>query len=126
MSEIQEIPLDDIPAEVVEEEPEVVVAAPKKRGRPAGALNKAKPAPKPPKPPKPAPAPAPKTKAKKKRYVPPSPSSSEDEEPRAVRGQAPEVDRRTLAAEVLGLLQDQRVSRGMARRQHYATWFQNM
>ena len=125
MAEIQEIPLDDIPEEVVEEEPEVVVAAPKKRGRPAGALNKAKPAPKPPKP-KPAPAPAPKTKAKKKRYVPPSPSSSEDEEPRAVRGQAPEVDRRTLAAEVLGLLQDQRVSRGMARRQHYATWCQNM
>ena len=125
MSEIQEIPLDDIPEEVLEEEPEVVVAAPKKRGRPAGALNKAKAAPKPPKP-KPAPAPAPKTKAKKKRYVPPSPSSSEDEEPRAVRGQAPEVDRRTLAAEVLGLLQDQRVSRGMARRQHYATWFQNM
>ena len=123
MAEIQEIPLDDIPEEVVEEEPEVVVAAPKKRGRPAGALNKAKAAPKPPKP-KPAPAPAPKTKAKKKRYVPPSPSSSEDEEPRAVR--APEVDRRTLAAEVLGLLQDQRVSRGMARRQHYATWFQNM
>ena len=125
MAEIQEIPLDDIPEEVVEEEPEVVVAAPKKRGRPAGALNKAKAAPKPPKH-KPAPAPAPKTKAKKKRYVPPSPSSSEDEEPRAVRGQAPEVDRRTLAAEVLGLLQDQRVSRGMARRQHYATWFQNM
>ena len=125
MAEIMEIPLDDIPEEVVEEEPEVVVAAPKKRGRPAGALNKAKAAPKPPKP-KPAPAPAPKTKAKKKRYVPPSPSSSEDEEPRAVRRQAPEVDRRTLAAEVLGLLQDQRVSRGMARRQHYATWFQNM
>ena len=125
MAEIQEIPLDDIPEEV-EEEPEVVVAAPKKRGRPAGALNKAKPASKPPKPPKPAPAPAPKTKAKKKRYVPPSPSSSEDEAPRAVRGQTPEVDRRTLAAEVLGLLQDQRVSRGMARRQHYATWFQNM
>ena len=125
MAEIMEIPLDDIPEEVVEEEPEVVVAAPKKRGRPAGALNKAKAAPKPPKP-KPAPAPAPKTKAKKKRYVPPSPSSSEDEEPRAVRGQAPEVDRRTLAAEVLGLLQDQRVSHGMARRQHYATWFQNM
>ena len=125
MAEIQEIPLDDIPEEVVEEEPEVVVAAPKKRGRPPGAQNKAKAAPKPPKP-KPAPAPAPKTKAKKKRYVPPSPSSSEDEEPRAVRRQAPEVDRRTLAAEVLGLLQDQRVSRGMARRQHYATWFQNM
>jgi hypothetical protein len=123
MAEIQEISLDDIPEEVVEEEPEVVVAAPKKRGRPPGAQNKAKPAPKPSKP-KPAPAPAPKTKAKKKRYVPPSPSSSEDEAPRAV--QAPEVDRRTLAAEVLGLLQDQRVSRGMARRQHYATWFQNM
>ena len=48
---------------------------------------------------------------------------------RAVR-EAPhtqmEIDRRALAADVLGILQEQRYQRTSARRNHYASWFQNM
>jgi hypothetical protein len=125
MAEIQEIPLDAVEAPEavpeVEDIQEVEAPAPKKRGRPPGVKNKAK-----------AP-PAPKPKAKRKAYVPPSPaesSSGEDTPPPRARRPArhtPEpLDRRALAADVLGLLQEQRMSRGVARRTHYATWFQNM
>ena len=124
MAEIQEIPLDDVeaPEAVPEvEDIQVMEPAPKKRGRPPGVKNKAT-----------AP-PAPKPKAKRKAYVPPSPAESSSGEdtppPRARRParQTPEpLDRRALAADVLGLLQEQRMSRGVARRTHYATWFQNM
>ena len=124
MAEIIETPLDEVleAAPAVEEEVAVVEETPKKRGRPAGVKNKAKAAPK-------APPPVPKPRAKKKKaYVPPSPdeSSEEEEAPRARTRQAPELDRRALAADVLGLLQEQRMSRGMARRDHYARWMQNM
>ena len=131
MTEIQAIPLDAVEAskpihETVEDIQEIEAPAPKKRGRPPGARNstKAKPAP-------PPPAPKPKPK-RKKAYVPPSPEESSGEctpppRARSTRTYTPEpVDRRALAAEVLDLLQDQRVSRGMARRNHYASWFQNM
>ena len=122
MADIQEIPLDAVEApepthETVEDIQEIEAPAPKKRGRPPAARNSTKAKSAPPPPPKPKPK-------RKKAYVPPSPDSSEEEAPRARR--APELDRRALAAEVLDLLQDQRVSRGMARRNHYASWFQNM
>ena len=99
MSEIIETPLDEVlePAPAVEVEV-AVEEPPKKRGRPAGVKNKAKAAPK-------APPPVPKPRAKKKKaYVPPSPdeSSEEEEAPRARTRQAPELDRRALAADVLG------------------------
>ena len=127
MAEIQEIPLDAVEAPEavpeVEDIQEVEAPAPKKRGRPPGVKNKAK-AP---------PAPKAKPKAKRKAYVPPSPAESSSGEdtppPRARRParQTPEpLDRRALAADVLGLLQEQRMSRGVARRNHYAAWFQNM
>jgi len=140
MAEIQEIPLDAVEApeatpEMVAEQvdtAEIPAPAPKKRGRPPGVKNKAK-AP---------PAPKAKPKAKRKAYgreaparsaVPPSPDESSSEEdtppPRARRParHTPEpLDRRALAADVLGLLQEQRMSRGVARRNHYASWFQNM
>ena len=130
MADIQEIPLDAVEApepthETVEDIQEIEAPAPKKRGRPPGARNSTKA--------KPAPPPVPKPKPKRKKaYVPPSPEESSGEctpppRARSTRTYAPEpVDRRALAAEVLDLLQDQRVSRGMARRNHYASWFQNM
>jgi len=134
---IQEIPLDaqameaEIPAgpppsESALEDP----VAPKKRGRPAGAKNKAKAAPKAPAPP---PAPA-KAKPKKKAPVYEETSSSEEESQvaaprlrrqRSVPAQQP-MDTRSLAADVLDLLQSQRMSRTMQRRNHYASFFQNM
>ena len=138
MSEIEEIPLDAVAPEATPEvvaEQEEAAAAPKKRGRPPGALNKN---------PKAAPAPPPvakaKPKAKRKAYEPkaarsadpssPDETSEEDTPPprarRAARHTPEPLDRRALAADVLGLLQEQRMSRGMARRNHYATWFQNM
>ena len=131
MAEIEEIPLDAVEApeatpEMVAEQvdtAEIPAPAPKKRGRPPGVKNKAK-AP---------PAPKAKPKAKRTAYVPPSPAESSSGEdtppPRARRParQTPEpLDRRALAADVLGLLQEQRMSRGVARRTHYASWFQNM
>ena len=131
MAEIQEIPLDAVEApeatpEMVAEQvdtAEIAAPAPKKRGRPPGVKNKTKEPP----------APKAKPKAKRKAYVPPSPaesSSGEDTPPPRARRPArhtPEpLDRRALAADVLGLLQEQRMSRGVARRTHYATWFQNM
>ena len=137
MAEIQEIPLDAVEApEAVPEVEEraaraqsahiqVMEPAPKKRGRPPGALNKKNKAP-------PPPAPKAKPKAKRKAYVPPSPDETSEEDtppPRARRParHTPEpLDRRALAADVLGLLQEQRMSRGVARRNHYAAWFQNM
>ena len=131
MSEIVEIPLSaEAPAPTQEQaedpgpEPEI---QPKKRGRPAGAKNKAKPPPAP----QPAAKPAPKPRAvKRKAAVVFSDSSDEEEAPRVTR-RAPvarneELDRRALAADVLGLLQEQRVSRTVAKRDHYASWFQNM
>ena len=135
---IEEIPLN-IP-ETVEDiqenvehiqdiQEKVEEAAPKKRGRPAGAKNKktikeapveqvevkkAKPV-------------ISKVKAKakaipkKKKPIVEEYSSSEDEAPR-VRVQ--EMDRQALAAEMIQMLSQQRNGRATARREHYATWFQ--
>ena len=96
---------------------------PKKgRGRPAGAKNK----------PKPAPKPKPKPKAKKKpvEYEAEYEEESEEEAPpprnRRVRPEPVEVDRHALASEVLGILQQQRYKRTSAKRNHYASWFENM
>jgi len=133
MAEIEEIPLDAVEApeatpEMVAEQvdtAEIPAPTPKKRGRPPGALNKKNKAP-------PPPAPKAKPKAKRKAYVPPSPDETSEEDtppPRARRParHTPEpLGRRALAPDVLGLLQEQRMSRGVARRTHYATWFQNM
>jgi hypothetical protein len=133
MATIEEIP---IVAEEIEKKDEEIeqktqdiqdieeeTAAKKPRGRPPGAKNK----------PKLKPAPKPKAKAKKKKaptYEEEDSEDSEDETPvPRYRGQRPppvEVDRHALASEVLGILQHQRVQRTSARRNHYASWFENM
>ena len=76
--------------------------------------------------------PKPKPKPKPKRKEPEYDEESSDEEtppPRARRARAtqPEpLDRAALAADVLGLLQQQHYARASARRSHYASWFQDM
>ena len=135
MTEIQEIPLDAEPlpdiAEPVADVSEAVVVEPKRRGRPAGAKNKAKAAPAPVAPtqraPRAAPKPAAKPKARRRVVVPSSDESSEEDQPAPRASRAPpELDRRALAADVLGLLQEQRMNRTVAKRNHYASWFENM
>ena len=138
---IEEIPLDnqetveDIQENVeeIQDIPEKVEeAAPKKRGRPAGAKNKKK-IEEAPIEVKQAPV-ITKVKAslsreakvkaipkKKKKPIVEEYSSSEDEAPR-VRAQ--EIDRQALASEMLQMLSQQRNGRATARREHYATWFQ--
>ena len=135
MAEIEEIPIESeiaaAPEEIQEEilediqETRTTIQEKKGRGRPAGSKNKPKET-----------APKPKAKAKK-----PKPkarpveyeeeSSSEEEAPPPKRRakqavDAQPLDRRALAADVLDLLQQQRYSRASARRDHYASWFQNM
>ena len=135
MTEIQEISLDVEPlpdlAEPVTDVTEPATVQPKRRGRPAGAKNKAKPAPAPVAPaqraPRAAAPPAAKPKAKRRVVVPSSDESSEEDQPAPRASRAPpELDRRALAADVLGLLQEQRMSRTVAKRNHYASWFENM
>ena len=125
MADIQEIPLDDVAVEAPSDVAEATEPAPKKRGRPAGAKNKAKPAT--PEPPAPKPV-KPKPKPKKKAPVYEEESSSEEEAPRQRRQRpaAEPMDTRALAADVLDLLQSQRMSRTVQRRNHYASFFQNM
>ena len=135
MAEIQEIPLDQ--TENSENNPDNIEItqeicidnhgepAPKKKGRPPGAKNKPKP---------PAPKPKPKAKKKKQSQAPEYEEESdeyEEEPPRHQRrtasmSQPREVDRHALAAEVLGILQQQRYNQTTARRSHYASWFTNM
>ena len=133
MATIEEIPLDnadnqenipdngqdiqesapEIPEETISgNNPETPTA--KKKGRPPGAKNKPKPKP-------PAPKAPPKAKPRPKKPVVEEEYESSEEEPRR-----PEIDRNQLAAEVLGLLQQQRHNQATARRNHYASWFQNM
>ncbi len=135
MAEIEEIPIEPeataAPEEIQEEiredirENQPVIPEKKGRGRPAGSKNKPKEA-----------APKPKAKAKPKpkacpvEYVEEYSEEEEAPPPRrrtktAVAAEEP-LDRRALAAEVLDLLQQQRYSRASARRDHYASWFQNM
>jgi len=131
MAEIKEIPIDpeDIPenakdlAQYIPEEQTISEDIPKKgRGRPAGAKNKPKP--------KPKPAPKPKPKARKPVEYEEYEESEEEETPqprrRARQEQPVELDRHALAADVLGILQQQRYQRTTARRSHCASWFENM
>ena len=130
MVDIQEIPLDieethENDADTEENNQEIIdIPAPKKKGRPAGAKNKAK-------------APVVKapvlepviaTKAQVKKVKPVEPkkrkrvvvsSSSESEEEIA-----PVIDRHALAADMLQILSQQRHTKATAKRAHYATWFQ--
>ena len=136
MATIEEIPIvseeaqpdevDPVTEEVpVEEEP--TAPAPKKRGRPAGAKNKAKP----------------KIVGRPKKKTPEPPPSDDSEEesdeepppppPRRTRSRAapaPEyeeevVDARSVAAEMLQMLSQRNVNRNQAKRQKYASWFPN-
>ncbi len=130
MAEIQEIPIEaeDPPENTQEmlvdipENCEEIQPAPKKRGRPAGAKNKAAPKPKP----------KAKTKAKQRKPVEYE-EYEEDSDEEVSRGRVPvsisgerELDRHALASEVLGILQQQRYQRTSARRNHYASWFENL
>ena len=133
MADIEEIPLEpEAPTEKGDSEiqdneaeneniaPVAEDIAPKRgRGRPPGAKNK-------PKAPPPRPPPAPKPKAVRKRKPPPPEyeESSEDSDEGPYRRQ--QIDHQQVAAEVLGLLSAQRQQRTTARRQRYASWFQNM
>ncbi len=135
MSEIEEIPINppEIPtasAEIPTDIPEIHEdiqsigednSAPKKRGRPLGAKNKA---------PKPAPKPKSKPKAKIATIYEDEEDSEEEMPPRRRSRREPvhppELDRHALAADVLTILQQQRYDRTNARRSHYASWFQNM
>ena len=118
--------------EPVDVEEETPAPAPKKRGRPVGAKNKAKvvAAPK-----------AVKPKPKKKAQPPP-PSDDEEEESeeeyqpprRKARAraapreeeyeEAAPLDPRLVAAEMLSMLSQRNVDRTAAKRQKYASWFQ--
>ncbi len=133
MTEIEEIPIgaednaqnnQDDP-QSTQEEQIISEDIPKKgRGRPAGAKNK----------PKPKPAPKPKTNAKAKQKQPDEneehEESEEEEAPpprrRARQEQPAELDRHALASDVLSILQQQRYQRTTAKRNHYASWFENM
>ena len=144
MTEIEEISLEvEEPRENTQEEMQNIKGndeekpAPKKRGRPPGAKNKARPSPlalagatAPP-----APPPKPKKRAVKKiEYETESESDEEPPAPRRSRrnGQIQEaasvghMDRHQLASDVLTILQQQRYDRSNARRNHYASWFANM
>ena len=137
MTTIEEIPIDvseeALPEPAVVEEPlspiEEEAPAPKKRGRPPGAKNRAKPK---------------VVVAKRKpRAHPPPPSDEEEEEedeepdtplPRMrrthSRASAPEyeeevVDARSVAAEMLQMLSRRNADKHHAKRAKYASWFPN-
>ena len=136
MATIEEIPIvseeaqpdeqaDPLTDEVPVEEQEPTAPAPKRRGRPAGAKNKAKPK---------------VVAAKPKKKAPPPPSESESEEEeyepprRKTRSRAPvqeeyeeepPLDPRQVAAEMLSMLSQRNVDRNAAKRQKYASWFPN-
>ena len=144
---IEEVPIQaDAPVEDAPEEPFTVVAK-KKRGRPPGALNKAKaviqevpipekqekqPKKQKPKPPPPTPGPseseeeAPAPKRQKKKQARPRVADSDSEEEPARRKPRPALaapDAHQLAAQVLQLLSTRHVGQANARREKYASWF---
>ena len=145
MTSIVEVPIE---GEESQAAPEVtVVVEKKKRGRPPGALNKAKATAAPAAAPTPAPtvpkkrkAPPPSdseeepvpVKVKKKRLT--APPLSSDEEPPTPRkprrsrqrtiSPAPVMDTRQVASEVLQLLSDRHLNQSTARREKYRSWFQ--
>ena len=128
---IEEIPIDagespepeEAEASLEEEAPEPPAPeppAPKRRGRPPGAKNRAKP--------KAAPPPVIKRQRSRRPPTPESTSSEEDYEPapqrRAPHQRAqPEDPMRTVAAEMLHLMQHQNMNRQQARADKYASWF---
>jgi len=140
MTTIEEIPIDvseealpepdavvEEPLSTIEEE----APAPKKRGRPPGSMNRAKP----------------KVVAKRKPRAPPPPPSEEEEEdeddepdtPRIPlrrthsRASAPSqreyeeevMDARSVAAEMLQMLSRRNADKHQAKRAKYASWFPN-
>ena len=140
MTTIEEIPIDvseealPEPDAVVEEPLSTIdeeeAPAPKKRGRPPGAKNRAKP----------------KVVAKRKPRAPPPPPSEEEEEdeddepdtPRIPlrrthsRASAPSqreyeevLDARSVAAEMLQMLSQRNANKHQAKRAKYASWFPN-
>ena len=128
MVDIQEIPLDieetnenNADNEIIIEDNVIIVdvPAPKRKGRPAGAKNKAKAVVK---------APVIAVKAPVKTVKPIEPkkrkrvvvSSSESEEEIAPTV----IDRHALAADMLQILSQQRNVKATAKRAHYASWFQ--
>ena len=139
MAEIQEIPLDnteeaanieEIPeeiqesAEITKETAEETKPAPKKRGRPVGAKNNAKPKPK-----VQVKKAKPVAKRKEVQYEDYSYSEEEEEEPprrRAMYAQQPMYDSHSIASEVLTILQSQRHNAKNARRTQYAQWVAQM
>ena len=127
MAEIVEIPLDnEEPPEDIQETKEVEEIPQKeekpkaKKGRPPGSKKLQKPKPKP----------RPKPKVKKQPEYEESEDYDDYEEPPTPsplqRAQTAPMDRNALAAEVLGILQQQRYSQATARRNHYQSWFANM
>ena len=124
---IEEIPIDagetpepeEAEASLEEEVPESPAPepAPKRRGRPPGAKNKATP--------KAAPPPPPVIKRQRSRRppTPESSSSSEDEPAPRGRTQSREDPMRLMAAEMLHLMQSQSMNRQQARANKYASWF---
>ena len=102
------------------EEPSPPPPAPKRRGRPAGAKNRAKP--------KAAPPPPVIKRQRSRRPPTPESTSSEDEEPPSRRRAQPqhaqpEDPMRVMAAEMLHLMQTQSMNRQQARANKYASWF---
>ena len=130
---IEEIPIDSSEPAVPEsdattgpppEESDVPPPAPKKRGRPAGSLNKKtkakqKPVPK-------EEEPEPVNVAPKKRAAPKRPRTKvrtpESDSPDSVYPQPP--DTRAIAAEVIAMLSNRHLERAEAKRQKYRSWFQ--
>jgi hypothetical protein len=137
---IEEIPIvseeaqPDEQAEIIEAPVEEEPIAPKKRGRPAGAKNKAKPKI----------VAAPKA-AKSKRKAPPPPPSEDEEEseeetpptpipmrrrarvppPQEEYEEEPAMDPRLVAAEMLQMLSQRHAGRTQAKKAKYASWFPN-
>ena len=128
---IEEIPIDTGAPEVEEEaepieqspEPEETLSpepVPKRRGRPPGAKNRAKA--------KPSPQPVIKRTRSRRPPTPETTDESSEEEPppRRVRRQVVQEDpnpMRTMAAEMLQLMQHQTMNRQAARANKYASWF---
>ena len=142
--DIQEIPLTEETTEGTQESSEVLEDVPvvKKRGRLPGAKNRAsassvqetpkvvkvKEAPKAVRVSEAPPKAKPRAKRKAPVYEESSDSEEQERRPRYAEeymdDRAAETQR--IAANVLGLLQQQRVSQSQARRNHYASFFQNL
>ena len=133
---IEEVPIDTSEAAVPDgdaaagpppEESEAPPPAPKKRGRPAGSLNKKTKAKQEPVP-KEEPPIEQATVAPKKRAAPKRPRTKvraptpESDSPDSVYPQPP--DTRAIAAEVIAMLSNRHLERAEAKRQKYRSWFQ--